>query len=392
MTTLLTTQPGPLSPPRHVGWGATLVRNAWPVLIGVPLVLALHLALGAADRPFASKMLIDIGIMITLAVSLNIVNGYTGQFSIGHAGFMMLGGYVAAMITYYGSVKLYGSPAPQGGLLSWGFALDRHAGPLFGRGDLLFLAASLVGASVAALAGLIVGLPSLRLRGDYLAIVTLGFGEILRVLFEASREQLPAYTAEQAQVIRDAPWSRLVLSLGGSLNFSGVPGYTTLFWTYLVALLTLVAALRIKASSLGRAYLSIREDEVAAEAMGVNATRYKVQAFVVAAFFAGLAGSLYAHQLPIRAADLGFLKSFDIIIVIVLGGLGSISGAVLAAVVLTMLPEWLRDVGGGVDRYRVIIYALLLVAMMVLRPQGLFGTRELWEMWPFTRLRRRPRG
>jgi branched-chain amino acid transport system permease protein len=392
MTTLLTTQPGPLHTPQRVGWGATLLRNAWPVLVGLPLVLALHFALGRADLPFTSKMLIDIGIMITLAVSLTIVNGYTGQFSIGHAGFMMLGGYVAAMVTYYGSVKLYGSSAPQGGVLSWGFALDRYSGPLFGRGELLFIAASLLGATVAAVAGLLVGLPSLRLRGDYLAIVTLGFGEILRVLFEASREQLPAYTAEQVQTIRETPWTTLMLSLGGSLNFSGVPSYTTLFWTYLVALITLVVALRIKASSLGRAYLSIREDEIAAEAMGVNTTRYKVQAFVVAAFFAGLAGSLYAHQLPIRAADLGFMKSFDIIIVIVLGGLGSISGAVLAAVVLTMLPEWLRDIGGEVDRYRVIIYALLLVAMMVLRPQGIFGTRELWEVWPLSKLRRQPRG
>jgi branched-chain amino acid transport system permease protein len=381
--TLLTDQPGPLPVPRHFGWGATGLRNAWPVLIGLPIVLGLHFGFGAMYQGYATKLAIDVGIAIVLAVSLNIVNGYTGQFAIGHAGFMMLGGYVAAAITYYGSIRLYGTAQPQGGILSWNFALDLFRGATFGRGEWLFVTAMLAGGLVAALAGLLVGLPSLRLRGDYLAIVTLGFGEIVRVLFEYTFEQVPA------SQVADTPVHKLAVSLGGSLGFNFAPAYTTIFWTYLVVLLTLVVAMRAKASSLGRAYLSIREDEIAAEAMGVCTTRYKVQAFVISAFFAGLAGALYAHQTPIKAGDLNFMKSFEIIIIIVLGGLGSISGAILAAIVLTLLPELLRDLPGGVDRYRIIIYALVLILVMILRPKGIFGTREIWEMWPFKLLRRK---
>jgi branched-chain amino acid transport system permease protein len=379
--TLATDQPGPLRAPRagHTGVVATLLRNAWPLLVGLPVVLGIHFGMAALDLPYHGKLMIDIGIAITLALSLNIVNGYTGQFSIGHAGFMALGGYAAAMVSYYGSIRLYGTAQPLGGVLSWSMGLERFDGPLFGRGEWLFVVACLFGGLVAALAGLLVGLPSLRLRGDYLAIVTLGFGEIVRVLLEFTHPQVPA------SQVPDTPWTTLAVSLGGSLGFNFAPAYTTLFWTWLVVLVTLVVALRIKASSLGRAYLSIREDEIAAEAMGVYTTRYKVQAFVVAAFFAGLAGALYAHQVPIRAGDLGFMKSFEIIIIIVLGGLGSISGAILAAVTLTLLPEFLR----GFAQYRMVIYALLLILMMILRPQGLFGTRELWDLFPFNRLRRR---
>ena len=166
--------------------------------------------------------------------------------------------------------------------------------------------------------------------------------------------------------------------MGGSLGFTGLPYYTTLFWVYVFVTITLIAALRLKYSSQGRAFLSIRENEVAAEAMGVDITRDKVRAFVLAAFFAGIAGALFAHEVgtSLNPRELGFQKSFDVIIMVVLGGQGSVSGAVLAAILLTILPEALRSLAD----YRMIVYALSLIIMMIVRPQGLFGIRELWEL------------
>src|SRR4029079_16703892 len=171
-------------------------------------------------------------------------------------------------------------------------------------------------------------LPSLRLRGDYLAIVTLGFGEILRVLLQRTGDVLS--TAEQ---VAAAGTAQKATALGGSLGFSGLPYYTDLFWVYVFVTITLVVALRLKFSSLGRAFLSIRENEIAAEAVGVNTTRLKVRAFVLAAAFAGIAGGLFAHEIgtSLNPRELGFQKSFDVVIMVVLGGMGSVSGAVLAA-------------------------------------------------------------
>src|SRR6185503_12517656 len=301
----------------------------------------------------------DIGINVMLAVSLNIVNGFTGQFSIGHAGMMAVGGYTAATVTYYGSFLLWGSAGLHGGFL--------------GSGDLLFLGSCLVGGLAAALAGLVVGLPSLRLRGDYLAIVTLGFGEILRVLLQRTGDVLT-----DPATIRATSTPDLATHLGGALGFTGIPFYTSLFYVTCFATITILIAYRIKRSSTGRALLSIREDEVAAEAMGVDTTRLKVTAFVLAAFFAGIAGALFAHEVgtTLNPRELGFQKSFDVIIMVVLGGQGSVSGAVLAAILLTILPEALR----GFSEFRMPIYALALILMMILRPQGLLGLREIWEM------------
>jgi len=299
----------------------------------------------------------------------------------------------------------------------------------------------------------VVGLPSLRLKGDYLAIVTLGFGEVVRVIIQSQTADV-LYTVEE---IKEAPvvgvaqmfalktdeWvAPLWLRAGGSLGFSGLPFYTSLFWVFLWCGLTLVVAYRLKNSTYGRAFLSIREDEIASEAMGVNTTRYKVRAFVLAAFFAGVAGGLFAHTsgVQLNAGELGFVKSFDIIIMVVLGGLGSISGAALAAVIVTLLPEALRDppsllfptgpnggasffpwslivlglVVAGVcwraerkvravllllgtvlawealrygarkaqvdlSDYRNVMYALALILMMILRPRGLLGVGEIWD-------------
>jgi branched-chain amino acid transport system permease protein len=215
------------------------------------------------------------------------------------------------------------------------------------------------------------------LRGDYLAIVTLGFGEIVRVILQQTSDVI-----DDPQTLRSMPlkdfWPPPV---GGAVGFDGIPKYTDLFWVYAVVAVTVVAAYRLKYSGLGRAMISIREDEIAAQAMGVNVARYKVLAFVVAAFFAGAAGSLFAHEsgLIISPKDAGFQRSFDYLIMTVLGGQGSITGVMLAAVVLTSLPEFLREF----EQYRLIVYALLLIVTMVVRPQGLCGVQEIWQILPW---------
>ena len=349
-----------------------MIRSAIPIAAGVAAAILLQLAAGPIIGPFAVKLLMDIGINVILAVSLNLVNGFTGQFSIGHAGFMAVGGYVAGCITYYGSFLLWGGTQVRPGWVS--------------DGDLLFVGGCLAGGIVAAGTGYLVGLPSLRLRGDYLAIVTLGFGEILRVLLQRTNDVIMT-----APEVHAASVTTLATSLGGSLGFSGIPYYTDLFWVYLFVALTLIVALRLKFSSYGRAFLSIRENEIAAEAVGINTTSLKVRAFVLAAAFAGIAGGLFAHEVgtSLNPRELGFQKSFDIVIMVVLGGMGSVSGAVLAAIVLTLLPEALRSA----SEFRMPIYALALILMMILRPQGILGLKELWELsWFPGRRGRRAKG
>ncbi len=360
-------------------------HSTWPVFMAVVLALVMHLLIAPMLPPLYAKILLDIGINIILAVSLTIVNGFTGQFSIGHAGFMALGGYTAAAITYYGgaSVMLWGDAALLPGVLSWTRSPADYTGPWVTAADGLFLLACIAAGLVAALAGLMVGLPSLRLRGDYLAIVTLGFGEIVRVLLQQSRPLLMTVSE-----VQNTPWPERLVHLGGALGFTRVTFFTTHFWVWLFVAMMLLCAFRLRQSTYGRAFLSIRENPIAAQAMGVPTTRYKVLAFVIGAFFAGIAGALFAHQVgsALNPGELGFLKSFDILIMVVLGGLGSISGAVLAAAMLTILPEALRSLpmGGGVNLadYRMVFYALLLILIMIIRPQGLLGTRELWEVKP----------
>ncbi len=377
--------PNPSSLIPHPPSWTILPRNAGPIVAGLGLSLLLHFWLQPASGAFATKLLLDIGINIILAVSLTLVNGFTGQFSIGHAGFMAIGGYIAAAVMYYCSFRLYGAAQFNGGILSWTVSQGTFSGPVLGTGDGLFLIACIAGGLVAAVAGYLVGLPSLRLRGDYLAIVTLGFGEIVRVILQSSSRQL-----ETAPEVSGTSWPRLLTQLGGALGFTTPLFYTTLFWVYFFVAITLIVTYRIKRSSYGRAFLSIREDEIAAEAMGVPTTRFKVRAFVLAAFFAGVAGSLYAHSIGgINAGELGFQKSFDVVIMVVLGGMGSISGSTLAAIILTLLPELLRTVTTWVNQYlppeyalpdlRMIIYSLALILMMILRPQGLFGLHEIWN-------------
>jgi branched-chain amino acid transport system permease protein len=339
-------------------------RPFWRSLVGPLAAIAVAFALWALQSyvidAYYARIAMDIGIAMIMAVSLNIVNGMTGQFSMGHAGFMALGGYTAGAVTYYGSLAL------------WGTSL-KHGGP-FGAGEWLFALSCLVGGAVAAVAGFVVGLPSLRLRGDYLAIVTLGFGEILRVLLQESNDVIRTWPALKA-----AKWSQLIPPpLGKAKGFNGLPFYTNLFWVGLFLSLTVLIAVRLKKSGLGRSMIAIREDEIAAQAMGVDITRVKVRSFVLAAALAGVGGGLYAHLIGIISPQTaGFQLSFDYVIMTVLGGQGSVSGVMLSATVLTILPEVLRSAAD----YRLIVYALLLIGMMLLRPQGLLGSWEIWDLF-----------
>ncbi len=313
-------------------------RFLGPMLTIVALV-ALNVALPRVVNPYHFQILMLIGINVVLAVSLNLVNGFTGQFSIGHAGFMAVGAYASAMFT----IKL-GQP----------MAASMHGVPLPVAQGLALLMALVAGGLLAAAAGWLVGLPSLRLRGDYLAIVTLGFGEIIRV------------------VILN------VDAIGGARGLPGIPAYATFFWVFGAVAVVIALARNLAHSTHGRALFAIRDDEVAAEALGVDTTQYKVLAFVLGAFFAGVAGGLFAHFLSyLNPSSFTFLKSIEVIAMVVLGGMGSISGSVIAAIVLTLLPEVLRSL----KDFRMVIYALMLIVLMITRPQGLMGTRELSLSW-----------
>ena len=308
---------------------------------------------GFGVPPYYARIIILAGINVILAVSLNLITGFTGQFSIGHAGFMAVGAYTSAYITVYHAQ-------------AWERSLSGLVGLTVAHA-LIFVLAILVGGIMAAVAGLLVGIPSLRLRGDYLAIVTLGFAEIIRI------------------VILN------IDKVGGATGFS-VPGYTNFLWVGIFAVLTVVIVYNIVHSDVGRALVSIREDELAAEAMGINTTRYKVLSFVISSALAGVAGVLFGHYTQFLSTnDFQFIRSFEIIIMIVLGGMGSLTGAVFGAIVITLLPELLRRLPGDLSQYRLVVYSALLILIMLTRPQGLLGTREFGLSW-LKRSRRRPEG
>ena len=304
------------------------------------------------------------GISIILAVSLNLITGFTGQFSIGHAGFMAVGAYSSVFLTVY-----YSQSAEQ--------ALAGLLGPTVAQ-SLVFLGIVVFGALVAALAGLLVGIPSLRLRGDYLAIVTLGFAEIIRIII-LNIDRVGGATGFRGAV---APWEGRPI----------IPLYANFVWIGGFAVITIVVVYNIVRSDIGRALVSIREDELAAEAMGINTTRYKVLAFVISSAFAGIAGALFGHfRQFLHTNDFQFIRSIEIIIMIVLGGMGSITGAVLGAIVITILPELLRQLPGNLIHYRLVIYSALLVIIMLTRPQGVMGAREFGIPW-LKRAQNRPEG
>ena len=319
----------------------SLVKSV--VLVGALLLLNALFTGGLVPdfsiSPYFLQILNLAGINIILAVSLNLINGFTGQFSIGHAGFMAIGAYVSSFLSITVGDRIRGV---------FSFA------PVSVQNSALLLVVLAAGALTAAAAGFLVGVPSLRLRGDYLAIVTLGFGEIIRVFI----------------VNIDA--------IGGARGLGGMPRLANFFWIYLFAAATVAGVTRIVNSSFGRTLIAIREDEIAAEAMGVNTTRHKVLSFVVSSAMAGVAGGLFAHYLMyLHPNSFTFIKSFEIIIMIVIGGLGSITGSVLGAVLYISLTEGLREFA----QYRMVLFSLLLIVIMIVRPGGILGHRELWTFF-----------
>ena len=295
-------------------------KQIWQSLLACIAVYALIQSLILLDviGPFWQLNIVLVCINIILAVSLNLINGFTGQFSIGHAGFMAVGAYVSAVLT----VKF----------------------------QLPFLVAILGGASGAGFLGFMIGLPTLRLDGDYLAIATLGLGEIIRI------------------TILNIPY------VGGASGFMGIPRYTNFTWVFFVTVFTVLFIRNFINSTHGRACISVRENQIAAEAMGVDTTKYKVMAFTIGAAFAGVAGALFAHYFYIaHPASFTFMKSFDILTIVVLGGLGSISGSITAAILLTFISAALASY----PEWRMIIYSLTLIILMIYRPQGLFGNKEI---------------
>lgn len=294
------------------------------ILLAFVIVQALIVA--GIINSFYEITIATICINIILAVSLNLITGFTGQFSLGHAGFMSIGAYVCAIVNMH---------------------MNSTAG---------FLIGTLAGALIAAFIGILIGIPTLRLRGDYLAIATLGMAEIIRVVF-------------------------LNLDItNGAAGLNGIPRYTNWLWLFAFTVGTVVLLNNFIKSSHGRACISIREDEIAAESMGINTTKYKVMAFAIGAFFAGVAGALYSSYFYFVKPDLfGFLKSIDILVIVVLGGMGSLTGSVIAAVALAVISTFLQSF----TAVRMIVYAALLVVIMIFRPQGIMGTKEINDLFKF---------
>ena len=309
-----------------------LQKNDLKMLIVALVIYAVIMGLTEAGMlsAFWQLNLIFAGLNIILAASLNLINGYTGQFSLGHAGFMAVGAYVGVVLT-----TNFQMPFP---------------------------VALLAGGVSAGLLGALIGLPTLRLRGDYLAIATLGLGEIVRI------------------VIINVPY------VGGAAGFKGIQHLTNFTWVFFIMLAALFIIKNFVNSRHGRACLAIRENEIAAESMGIYTTKYKVRAFTIGAFFAGVAGTLFGHNMYILSpASFTFMQSFNILIMVVMGGLGSMTGSIAGALVVTFLSAALASFPNA----RMIIYALALILLMFYRPQGLFGYVEVTSMRPLNRFFRK---
>ncbi len=316
----------------------------WVVLLllfgVVQTLMVLHIL-----NPYWQQIIQFAGIMTISALGLNLIYGYTGQFSLGHAAFYGIGAYSSALIT-----RLW----PQGG-------------------PFIFLLAIITAAILAALVGFLIGLPILRLRSDYLGIATLGFGIIVKVIFDNADAVIP--------------------QLGGSRGMTGIPKMTNFAWVFFFTVAAVVVIRNFVYSSIGRACISIREDEIASETMGINTTRYKTLGFVLGCGFAGVAGALYAHLYTfLHPSNFDFLKSIDVLLIVVLGGLASISGTIVAAIGWTFLLEGLRVVlPPAILDWRLVIYPLLLIIVMLLRPKGLFGGSEFGFLKPRMKPEQKPK-
>lgn len=330
-------------------------RALLSIAASVLFIVFLFLADAFLD-PFSMQIFKLCAINIILALSLNLLNGFTGLFSLGHAGFMSIGAYTCALLTLTTAQK------------EMNFFL-KPIEPFLAHISIPFLPALLIAGLVAAFFGFIIGAPALRLRDDYLAIATLGFSEIIRVVF-----------------------TNLQSITNGSLGLKGLPRFTTMWWAWGTAVVTVILIVSLIHSSYGRAFKAIRDNEIAAEAMGINVFRMKLLSFVISSFFAGIGGALLAHHLTtIDPKQFMFLKTFDILLIVVLGGIGSVSGSIISAIVVTILMEALRFLDGplnlivfttsGIPGIRMVVFSVLLMAVILFRQQGLMGRKELsWSM------------
>jgi len=302
------------------------------ILFCIVLYLLLQVLLSTGIiNSYWQQIICYAGIMTISALGLNLIYGFTGQFSLGHAAFFGIGAYTSAFV-----IKI------------------AHLNNTF------YLILGLIAAGI--LAGLIayvIGLPILRLRSDYLGIATLGFGIIIKVIFDNADAILPV--------------------LGGSRGMIGIPKLTNFTWVFVLAILGIVILRNLINSAPGRALISVREDEIAAEAVGVNTTKYKTLGFVIGSVYAGVAGGLYAHLYAfLHPSNFDFLKSIDVLLIVVLGGMASISGTIFAAVIWVFILEGLRVVlPEAILDWRLVIYPLLLILIMIFRPSGIFGSREI---------------
>ncbi len=302
-------------------WAAYIINT---VLFAAFIVGGNALFTGGALPNFVTKVAMLIAIQVILAVSLNVSTGYLGQLPLGHAGFMAVGAYASAIFMTRTNIP----------------------------SDIAFPIGIVIGAVVAGLFGVLIGIPALRLKGDYLAIITLGFGEIIRVVL-LNIDSVLGFKLTN-----------------GAAGLQSIPKTTTFVNAWLMVGLTCFLIHTFMKSRHGRAVLSIRENEIAAESCGINTTYYKTLAFSMSAAFAGAAGALYAGYIGIlNPSNFGFMKSIEILVMVVLGGMGSMAGSIVAAIVLTAAPEALR----AFDDYRMIVYSLLLIVTMIFKPSGLLG-------------------
>lgn len=331
---------------------AALLKSGKKILLILVAIAFVGLILQFSVNAYVQILVLQILMYSLAAIGLNLVNGYTGQFSLGHAGFMAVGAYTSAYLSQI-------------------FPGIIETGNIFG-----FFFLSLIAGGMAALFGYAVGLPSLRLKGDYLAIVTLGFGEILRVFLLN------------------------IEALGAARGITGIVpfpefGFLDRFWvSFLYISIWFVIGLsflwRLTRGRHGRQFLSVREDETAALSLGLNTTMIKVRSFVVASFLAGVAGSIYAHLISvISPSAFGFMMSVNIVVMVVLGGMGSFTGSIVAAAFMTLAPELLRSLQSitGLD-LRMVLFSLSLILIMIFKPSGLFGSKELPDLIQFRRLRK----
>lgn len=294
------------------------------ILVAVILTAGTLLYNGGTLNRASKALLIQCGIYSMLAVSLNICTGYLGQLPLGHAGFMAVGAYAGAIFWK--------------ATAAWPTALSIIVGLL-------------IAGLCAAVCGVIIGIPALRLKGDYLAIITLGFGEIIRILIVNLKD-----------------------ITGGTPGLLNIPKHSSFFVTYACLAVTIYVIHTVMHSRHGRAILSIRGNEIAAECCGINLTIYKVFAFALSAFFAGIAGAVYGgFQTSLFPASFDFMASINILVMVVLGGMGSMTGAVIAATVLTALPNLMQ----AFSNYRMVIYSLLLIVVMIFKPSGLMGQKDI---------------